>query len=492
MNVSRLIIIMLPALLSGCVSTYKTLLSEEPWPRGEESRNFPISGGKQETCSRHQGEIFGGVQTDLAIAEECSRGGWGLFACVLLPPFIIDLPFSLVGDIVYAPFILASNSLGDYRNYDGDLCIESGDRWRKSGKSELSGAWKERFQDVGKLKAYTEQGIKVDVSDAAIGNFDLTGAVFDGAVFRDNAWHGTTGAKMAFSNATFRSNTFENVDFKDSVFSNVTFEDSEFYATAFSQSRLNGVKFVRCKFHTSAFKGTYQHPDDSAVVFDNSTLERVDFFGSHANFSFDHSTLTKLHLQQFIIPSSLAFDDSRVETPISAGSDGPTIKALKLSNCKNRTILDLYKAQIDTLQISNCPAIVVDANNANIQSFSIAHSSIGASKFKRMKVVNFTLADQSSVDYVDFEEMNAVNFTIYGQSAIKDSSFNKMKVENFALTDVQFGGKLNFAGAQVDHVATKNISKWQGLRLDLAGSNFTFPDIPDISVYRDQNAKPPR
>ena len=36
------------------------------------------------------------------------------------------------------------------------------------GKSELSGVWKERFQDINKLNEYTQKGLKAEISDTII------------------------------------------------------------------------------------------------------------------------------------------------------------------------------------------------------------------------------------------------------------------------------------------------------------------------------------
>ena len=54
------------------------------------------------------------------------------------------------------------------------------------GKTELTGVWKERFQDVEKLNEYSLKGLKTEINDAVIKDYAL-----DGAVFKKN-WGQTT------------------------------------------------------------------------------------------------------------------------------------------------------------------------------------------------------------------------------------------------------------------------------------------------------------
>ena len=59
-------------------------------------------------------------------------------------------------------------------------------------------------------------------------------------------------------------------------------------------------------------------------------------------------------------------------------------------------------------------------------------------------------------------------------AAISNSDFGDMKVKNLTLTDVTFDQKIDFTGAQVENLVTKNITKLPGLNLTLTGSNVKF------------------
>jgi uncharacterized protein YjbI with pentapeptide repeats len=354
------------------------------------------------------------------------------------------------------------------------------------GKSELSGAWKERFQDVTKLKAYTDKGIKVDLSDSTIGNFDLTGAVFDGASFRDNEWKETTGKNITFSNTKFRNNTFNNIEFKESTFTNVTFEDSEFNRAIFVDSQLHNVKFIRCTFkYKTMIVGLKKN---STIDFDHSKFENGSLSESQASLSFHNSTLNNIEFTDLVLPSSLTFENSKlqdvdmsrsklaklsmdnvtggghsgfgggsiaevvvrnsemgfslnggtlgkvsfVNSKLEGGFTNSNIKELQINNCKGMAGLGLYQAKIDTLQISNCPINNIQPLESIIKDFRINNASI-------------------------------VN-----------SDFGDMKATNFTLTDVSLDQKIDFTGAHVEHLITKNITKQPELKLNLTNTNVKF------------------
>ena len=360
------------------------------------------------------------------------------------------------------------------------------------GKSELSGIWKERFQDVSKLNEYTQKGLKVELGDVIIKDYKLSAAIFNNASFRDVEWTNTITEKLSFTNTVFRNNTFSNVEFTNAKFTNVTFEDSEFYGTSFYLSQMTGVKFIHCKFMK---KSDFVQLKDSTIEFEYTTFESngtnfegTSFAKSKAALIFRDSTLTDLSLTDFIFPSSLTFENSKlqdidmdrsklaklvmdnvtgggqsgcndgsiaeveirnsemsfglndgtygkihfVNSKINSTFNNAHIKELKLSNCKGMASLGLYQSPIDSLQISNCPINNFRPIEATIQNLRIDNSSIENSKLKKMKVVNFTL------------------------------------------TDVSLDGQLDFSNAQVENLITKNITQKSGLNLNLTGSNVKF------------------
>jgi hypothetical protein len=121
-----------------------------------------------------------------------------------------------------------------------------------------------------------------------------------------------------------------------------------------------------------------------------------------------------------------------VNSKIDVGFANANIKVLQINNCKSMADLGLYQAKVDTLQISNCPINNIRPLEAIIKNFSINNSSI-------------------------------VN-----------SDFGDMKATNFTLTDVTLDEKIDFTGAHVEHLITKNITKKAGLYLILTNTNVKF------------------
>jgi len=362
------------------------------------------------------------------------------------------------------------------------------------GKSELVSPWKERFQDVNKLNEYSRKGIKTDLSDVIIKGYDITGAEFNNITFRNVEWNNTSIEGMTITNARFVGNTFNEAYFNEAKLTNVTFEDSEFSGVYFYGAKMTGVKFIHCKF-TALSEADFRALKDSNIEFEYTTFEaeemgpkKIDFAESNVALTFRNSTLTKVSFTDLILPSSLTFENSKLEdidmdrskltklvmdgatgggrsgansgsvaeveirnskmgfslngstlgkvsfvnSRLEGGFTNSDIKELQINNCKGMLGFGLYQAKIETLQISNCPINNIQPIEATIQNFSINKASIENSKFKKMKVVNFTL------------------------------------------TDVSLDGQLDFSNTHVEHLITKNITKGSGLNLNLAGSNVKF------------------
>ena len=358
------------------------------------------------------------------------------------------------------------------------------------GKSELSGVWKERFLDVKKLNEYTSKGLMIEFSEVTIKGYTLEGAVFNNAVFSNVDWTDVKTLNLSFSNTVFRGNKFtststDNSTFTSATFKNVTFEDSEFDNISFYLSTLTGVKFIRCKFIN---KTDFASLINSNIEFDHSTFNNVGFAKAHAAISFRNSTLNDVELTSLIFPSTLIFENTKLEdvgmsrsklaklvmdkvtgggrsgfnggsvadvevnnsemkfalndgnlgkvsfvnSIIIGGFANSNIKTFKITNCKGMKGLGLYQAKIDNLEISNC-----------------------------------------SVNNIDFVEAILQNVSIE-KSPIVNSEFMDMKVKNFTLTDVSFDQKIDFTGAQVEHLIIKNVTKLPGLNLNLTGSNVKF------------------
>jgi uncharacterized protein YjbI with pentapeptide repeats len=257
---------------------------------------------------------------------------------------------------------------------------------------------------------------------------------------------------------------------------------------------MNGVKFIHCKF-TAQAKATFRSLKNSNIEFEYTTFEaeemgppKITFAGSTAALTFRNSTVTGVQLVDLVLPSSLTFENSKlqdidmsrsklaklvmdgvkgggatgfdtgnvaevvfrnsevginlgemtlgkvsyVNSVVNVNFASSNIKELQINNCKGMEDLNLYQAKIDSLQIGNCPVSDLAPIEATIQNFSINKASIENSKFKKMKVVNFTL------------------------------------------TDVSLDGHLDFSNAHVEHLITKNITQKSGLNLNLTGSNVKF------------------
>jgi len=306
-------------------------------------------------------------------------------------------------------------------------------------------------------------------------------------------WNETSIEGMIINNGRFVGNTFNGAYFNEAKLTNVTFEDSEFNGVYFHGAKMTGVKFIHCKF-TAYSEADFMYLKDSNIEFEYTTFEaeetghaKVDFAESNANLTFRNSTLTKVSLTDLILPSSLTFENSKLQdvdtsrsklsklvldnatgghngsnvgsiavvefrnssvgfglgectldkvtfanSRVESSFANSTVKELQINNCKGMESFSLYQAKVDSLQISNCPINNLRSIEATIQNFRIDKASIENSKFKKMKVVNFTL------------------------------------------TDVSLDGQLDFSNAQVENLITKNITKGSGLNLNLTGSNVKF------------------
>ena len=151
--------------------------------------------------------------------------------------------------------------------------------------------------------------------------------------------------------------------------------------------------------------------------FNGGRIAEVEVRNSEMGFSLNEGILGKITF---------------VNSTIEGGFVSSNIKELIITNCKGMKGLGLYEAKIDTMQISNCPINDIDLVDAIIQNLSIDKSSIVKSEFR------------------------------------------KMKVKNLTLTNVTLDQKIDFTGAQVENLITKNVTKLPGLNLTLTGSNVKF------------------
>ena len=351
------------------------------------------------------------------------------------------------------------------------------------GKSELSSLWKERFLDSQKMNAYTLKGLKAEISDAVIKDYMLKDLIFNNASFRNVEWTDTTSEKLTFTNTIFRSNTFNNVDIEAATFTNVTFEDSEFNNIKFSRSNLVGVKFIRCKFK---FNSSFLNLKNSTVDFEYSTLENMDFARSNATLTFRDSTLNDVELTDLVFPSSLTFESSKLKD-----IDMSRSKLAKLVMENVSGALASNASTVAEVEVRNS-TVGIGLNQGSLGRATFVNSQIDA-EFQRSKVKEIHINNckgmeefslyKSTVDSLNissctitkFEPLEAIiqNITIE-KSSIVNSDFGDMKAKYFSLTDVTLDQKIDFTGAHVEHLTTKNVTKLPNLNLTLTNSNVKF------------------
>ena len=122
LSISRIILSILITSLLGCSSIGLTF-SDDATQHGK----YFYVGGQSSYCVTYHGEFYAGVKEDAAAINNCFKEQGGLLwevSCWLIFMPIIDLPFSLVADTIFIPYVAIHNEKhrGVYRDDKGNIC----------------------------------------------------------------------------------------------------------------------------------------------------------------------------------------------------------------------------------------------------------------------------------------------------------------------------------------------------------------------------------
>ena len=351
----------------------------------------------------------------------------------------------------------------------------------------ITGAWKERFEDVTKLNVYAKDQ-PVELSNVKIQNKNIDGAVLNGGEFNNNDWSKVSAKKSNFTNLPFRQGILEDVDFSDSTLTNVVFEDVKLLGVKFFYTTLNNVRFVRCTFNGVGIEKTKMSRieviDSKAISSSFSDGQLVAVFRNSKLARGSSETSQGVRLTDLIPPSSLTFEKSEL---IDANMERSRLAELVIDNSKFDSIYDVGSADRITVRNST---LDTSFSAMTIGTLSIENSTIKALSILRSKVNTIQLSNCQDMNNFGMYETTtgAVIFTqcqlndfrprdatiellrVTGGS-VKNSKFERMKVKIMILNNVTLDGELNFTDAHVDKLETHNITKQPGLNLITTGSN---------------------
>ena len=350
-------------------------------------------------------------------------------------------------------------------------------------KPELTGAWKERFQDVNKLNEYAKTQ-SVALSKVTIAQKDIDGAILNGGRFENTDWKEVSVKKATLTKTVFSKGILENVDFSNSTLTDVVFEDVTLWGARFFHTTLNNVRFVRCTFNGVNVDKTQA----SRIEVVNSRVVSTSFSEGQLAAVFRNSKLEKeTELTDLIAPSSLTFEKSELDEVLMERSK---LKELVINDSKFDVIFDVGSA--DTISIRNS---VVDTSFSEtiIGKLSVADSVITKMMFNGAKVNSMSFENcrrlqgigmyQATIGTLDITRCPLNDFDIpetnittlrIKDSSITESKFESVKAKIVILENVSLDGNLDFTGAHIGELKTKNVTKQPALNLITTGSNVKF------------------
>lgn len=354
----------------------------------------------------------------------------------------------------------------------------------------LTGAWKERFEDVAKLNAYAKTK-PIELSNAKIANKNIDGAVLNGGEFKNNDWTKVSIKKANLTNVVFREGILEDVDFSESTLTNVVFEDVKLLGATFFYTTLNNVRFVRCTFNGVGIEKTKM-----------SRIEVIDSKAISSSFSdgqlvavFRNSKLTKgssetsqgVRLTDLIPPSSLTFEKSELT---NVNMDRSRIKDLVVVESNFDGGLQVGNVEIITIRNSVVNTTFSETTigklsvvDSTIKKMMFNGSKVGSMSFEKcgrlhgvgmyQAIINMLSISRCPLDDFDIPETQITNWSIK-DSSITNSKFEGMKTKSWVLDTVSLSGELDFTGAHVGELKTNNVTKQPGLKLITTNSNVRF------------------
>ena len=350
-------------------------------------------------------------------------------------------------------------------------------------KTEITGAWLERFNDVETFNNYASEH-KVKLSDAIIKNKVTKGVILTGATFSNTEWEKVDFSNSHITDSVFEDSDFTEVDFDHATMTNVTFKNSKFVGTDFDKSRLVNVKFINSDFRSSDFFKITQ----SKIEFQDTNFERVTFDKAQATFSFSGSKFINTDFTSLNAPSSLSFTKSELDVDFSRsridklditdsklnepGGGDLSIKELILKDLKGDriSIADSY-IQRATVENTDLVSFGLGLVDTKIDDLLVINSKdrvvLMGAKVGKVRILNSNLRT--------FHASEATADSIYiSNTTIKEGKFEKLKAKKLEFENVTLDGEMNFKNAQVDQFINKNTTQTPKAVIDLSGSNIKF------------------
>ncbi len=350
-------------------------------------------------------------------------------------------------------------------------------------KTEITGDWLERFNDVEQFNTYASNN-KVKLNDAIIKDKSTIGVILSGATFSDTEWEKVDFSNSHITNSVFEDSEFTEVSFKNSTMTDVVFKNCKFIGSSFSQSKLVNVKFINCDFLSTGFFKLSQ----SKVEFQDVDFERVDFDKSQANLSFSGSKFINTDFTSLNVPSSLTFTKSELDVDFSrstidkleitdsishrAGGGSIKMKEVILKDNKGDRI-NFGDSMIDRITIENADMTdqIIGIVRSSVKDLLIINSKGEVAAIKatigKIKILN------SPKVLIDVDEATAESFYISG-STIQTGLFENLKAKKLEFENVTLDGKMNFKNAQVEQFINKNTTQTPKAVIDITGSNIKF------------------
>ncbi|MFV2004480.1 MAG: pentapeptide repeat-containing protein [Gammaproteobacteria bacterium] len=350
-------------------------------------------------------------------------------------------------------------------------------------KTELTGDWLERFNDVEKFNTYASDN-KVNLSDVIIKDKTTTGIILTGAKFSNTEWEKVDFSNSHITNSVFEDSEFTDVKFKSSTLTDVVFKNCKFTSSSFSKSKLVNVKFINCDFFSTGFFKL----SGSKVEFQDVDFEKVDFDRSQAILTFSGSKFVNTDFTSLTPPSSLTFTKSDLDVDFSRskidkleiteselhepGGGNLTIKELILKDIKgDRIAFDDSYIKRATIENTDLWLQGLGFADTQIDDLLVINSKdrvvLLGGKIGKARILNSNLRTFYA------SEATAESIYISG-TTIKEGKFEKLKAKKLEFENVTIDGKMNFKDAQVDQFINKNTTQTPKAVIDLTGSNIKF------------------
>lgn len=348
-------------------------------------------------------------------------------------------------------------------------------------KLPLSGVWKERFIDVKKLNDYAKNN-SIKITNVIIENHNIDGVIINNGRIENADWKDVSVKNTNLTKLLFSKGIIEDVDFSGSILTEVVFEDVKLRGVSFINTTLNNVQFIRCTFNGVGIDNTKA---SNIEVIDSKAISS-SFSRGELNAVFRNTKLSEgVRLTSLQPPSSLTFEKSELDAVDMGRSN---LEKLILTNSKslashirigvvdkviiNNSDIDIgfSESTFNNLEINKSKIKRLMLNYVNIKK--IALNDCDRIGFLGMADATIGTFNSSNCSYNEFMPLKASIETLHiNDGAITNSDFSGMKANNVVFDNVILDGDINFTGAKIKNLETKNITKQPGLKLITTGSN---------------------